>query len=171
MSKDEVRSPKSGARKKREKKDSKEVLELKQALGEAIEDLQRVQADYMNFKKRTDEDLDRRQALGQKQMAAVLLPTIDNIERALSHIPEDLKGNAWAQGVKNTADQLFESLEKLGIVRIKTDGEPFDPELMEAVQVDDGDGDKEVVSEELQSGYTMKDELIRPAMVKVRRSK
>ena len=157
--------------KKTKKKDSKQITELEQQLGELTEDLQRVQADFMNFKKRADEDNDRRHLMAQRQLIAVLLPTFDNIERALGHLPDELKEDVWAQGVKNTSEQLFESLERLAVTRIKTVGEHFDPKFMEAVQVDDGEGDKEVVSEELQSGYKMNDELIRPAMVKVKRSK
>jgi len=156
---------------RRSAKDTKETVELKRQLSETVADLQRVQADFINFKKRSDEEAERKHSLGIRQTVAVLLPTIDNIKRALTHIPKAFKDDAWAQGVKSTAEQLFESLQRLGVERVKTVGEHFDPEFMEAVQVEDGEGEKEIVSKELQSGYKMKDELIRPAMVKVRREK
>ena len=75
--------------KKTSRKPSKEVVELQQQLGELTEDLQRIQADFINYKKRVDEDNDRRHLLAQRQLVAVLLPTFDNIERALGHLPED----------------------------------------------------------------------------------
>ena len=96
-----------------------------------------------------------------------LLPVIDNFERALRHVPKDMEKHEYVKGVQVVAKQLEEILAKLGVDRIKTVGEPFNPEVHEAVSHEEGDGE-EVVSEELQSGYKIDDEVIRPAMVRVK---
>jgi len=99
-----------------------------------------------------------------------LLPTIDNFERALKSLPKDLEGNDFIAGIEKTVKQFGATLKKLGVERIKTVGEHFDPNLHEAVTMEDGDGEHEIVSEELQSGYIMGEEVIRHAMVRVRSS-
>lgn len=153
---------------KKPKKLKKEDLE--QQIGELTADLQRVQADFINYKRRSEEDLQRRHGAAQRALMAGLLPTIDNIERALVNVPKELKDNGWAQGVSKTAHSMFESLKQHGVSKIPTVGEEFDPELMEAVSVE-GEGDNEIVSEELQAGYVMGEDILRHAMVKVKRSK
>jgi len=144
--------------------------QLEQEIGELTADLQRIQADFVNFKRRSEEDVTRSRMSGKKQMVLALLPVIDNLERALSHQPKDLESNEWAQGIYKVGAQLSKSLSDIGVYRIDTKEQEFNPEFMEAVSVE-GDGDKEIVAEELQAGYIMNEEVIRPSMVKVRRSK
>ncbi len=97
-----------------------------------------------------------------------LLPVIDNFERALKHIPEDLANNDFVKGVQGIVKQFEKTLADMGVERIKTVGEVFDPQLHEAVSMEEGDGQTEVVCEELQSGYRFGDQVIRHAMVKVK---
>ncbi len=144
--------------------------QLEQEIGELTADLQRIQADFANYKRRGEEDIARNRMRGKKQMVLALLPVIDNLERALSHQPKELKKNEWAQGIYNVGTQLSKSLGELGVYRIDTKNQEFNPEFMEAVSVE-GEGHKEIVAEELQAGYIMNEEVIRPSMVKVRRSK
>jgi molecular chaperone GrpE len=98
-----------------------------------------------------------------------LLSIVDSIERAVSHVPEDLKENSWTDGVVKMAKNLDKMLSDLGLTKIQiTPGKtPFDPELHNAVQADDTDGDTEVVAEELMTGYKKDNFVLRPAMVKV----
>jgi molecular chaperone GrpE len=96
-----------------------------------------------------------------------LLPVIDNFERALKHTPKDLEDNAFIKGIQSVVKQFGDTLARLGVERIKTVGEPFDPRLHEAVSHEEGEGKHEIVSEELQSGYVLNGEVIRHAMVKV----
>jgi molecular chaperone GrpE len=100
-----------------------------------------------------------------------LLPVIDNIERAISHIPADLADNQWAQGIAGLVKQLEKSLESMNLKRIQaSQGTGFDPELHEAIQFDeDAEGEHEVIAEELQAGYTLNGHPIRHAMVRVTR--
>ena len=97
-----------------------------------------------------------------------LLPIVDNLERALKHVPKDLEGNDYVKGVQGVVKQFEKTFEEIGVERIKTVGEEFDPKLHEAVVMEEGEGDHEVVSEELQAGYRLGDEVIRHAIVKVR---
>lgn len=100
-----------------------------------------------------------------------LLPTIDNVERAISHAPEEIQDNAWVQSVMNLTKQLDKSLESLNVHRIEANpGTKFDAELHEAIQFDeDSEGENEVIAEVLQAGYTLNGQPIRHAMVKVTR--
>lgn len=142
--------------------------ELEQQIAELTDALQRERADAMNVRRRAEEDRIR---LGSFYKAAVikeLLPTIDNLERALKHVPQDLEKHDYIKGVQSVVKQFEDALKKLGVERIKTVGEPFDPGLHNAVSHEEGDGNQELVSEELQSGYRLGDEVIREAMVRVK---
>jgi len=97
-----------------------------------------------------------------------LLPVIDNFERALKHVPADLADNDYIKGIQSIVKQFEKTLQQLGVQRIKTVGEPFNPHLHEAVSMEEGDGEHEIVSEELQPGYTLGDEVLRHAMVLVK---
>ncbi len=149
-------------------KSKKTKKQLEEEIASLTSDLQRVQADFVNYKRRTEEDIARSRMGGRSQMIVALLPVIDNLDRALSHQPEDLKGNEWAQGVSKVVQQLHKMLGDLGIYKIDTVGQEFNPEFMDAVSVE-GEGHKETVSEEVQAGYMMDETVIRPSMVKVER--
>jgi molecular chaperone GrpE len=144
------------------------IEELEQKIAELTEALQRERADAINVRRRADED---RAKLGDFYKAMVvrnLLPAVDNLERALKHVPKDLKNHDYAKGVEGVVKQFEKVFTDLGVKKVKTIGEEFDPRYHEAVQMEDGDGEVEVVCEELQPGYMIGDEIIRHAMVKVR---
>lgn len=143
---------------------------LEQKLEETTADLLRTRADFENYRKRVEQEKEQLRQSAKAATILQLLPVIDNIDRALHHLPDHLKEDAWAQSVVNLTKQLDKSLEKLNLRRIEASpGTAFDPELHEAIQMDDGEGDKEVVAAELQSGYMMGDTVIRHSMVKVTR--
>ena len=146
--------------------------ELEQQNGELMQDLQRTRADFENYRKRAEVDRAATYQHGQSAAVVKLLPMIDNIERAIAHIPADLADNKWAQGVASLVKNLEKSLSSMNVQRIAaTPGTVFNPELHEAIQVDeDAEGDKEVIAEELQAGYTHAGVPIRHAMVKVTRT-
>lgn len=150
---------------------SKKQIELEQKVDELTADLQRVRADFENYRKRSEADKAATYQHGQAAAIMKLLPVIDNIERAVGYLPEDLKDNKWAQGVSGLTKNLEKSLESLNLKRIEAKaGTAFNPELHEAIQFDeDSQGDKEVIAEELQAGYTLSGQPIRHAMVKVTR--
>ena len=152
-------------------KKTKKETELEQALGESIQDLQRVSADFENYRKRTDDEKGEAKKKGEYSAILKLLPVIDNIERAISHVPKELQDNSWVKGVVTLQKSLEKSLKDLNVVRIDAKkGTVFNPNLHEAIQFDeDNDGDKEVIAEELQAGYLYHNTPIRHAMVKVTR--
>jgi molecular chaperone GrpE len=144
------------------------IKELEQKIGELTEALQRERADAENLRRRTQEEKSR---LGEFYKAMIIqdfLPALDNLDRALKHTPKDLASHDYVKGVQSVAKQFIQCLAQLGVERIKTVGEVFDPRLHEAVHMEDGDGTVEVVCEELQPGYRLGNEIIRHAMVKVR---
>lgn len=145
-----------------------QLQQLQQQLGELTEALQRERADAMNLRRRHEEQVASLKNVVKANIIRELLPVIDNFERALKHVPDELSGNDFVKGVQGIVKQFEKSLSELGVERIKTVGEPFDPRFHEAVQMEDGDGTQEVVSEELQAGYRVGDDVIRHAMVKVR---
>ncbi len=148
---------------------SKKQTELEQQVGELTQDLQRTRADFENYRKRVETEKEQAKESGKNQTIVKLLSIVDSIERALSHVPEDLKENSWTDGVVKMAKNLDKMLSDLGLTKIQiTPGKtPFDPELHNAVQADDTDGDTEVVAEELMTGYKKDNFVLRPAMVKV----
>ena len=144
------------------------IKELEQQIAELTEALQRERADSDNIRRRHDEQIARLKDIVKAGVVRDLLPVIDNFDRALKHIPADLKDNDYVKGVQGVVKQFEKTLADIGVNRIKTVGEIFDPRLHEAISMEDGDGTVEVVCEELQSGYALGDEVIRHAMVKVK---
>lgn len=135
-------------------------------LEELTADLQRIQAEFINYKNRVEAEKAALSEFSKAQTIKDLLPVIDDLERALAHLPEELADNKWAQGTQKVHDRLVKQLEKLGVTKLKALNQSFNPELHEAVQVE-GDGDQQVVSEVLQDGYMFGDQVIRHAVVKV----
>lgn len=138
---------------------------------ELTADLQRTRADFENYRKRVEaEKLSARES-GQASAVLKLLPVIDNIERAITYTPEELKENEWVKSVSGLVRHLEKSLEQLNLKRIESaPGTEFNPEFHEAIQFDeDAKGEKEVIAEELQAGYILNGTVIRHAMVKVTR--
>jgi molecular chaperone GrpE len=131
--------------------------------------LQRERADAVNLRRRHEDEM---ASLRERVKTAVihdLLPVIDNFERALKHVPKDLADNDYIKGVQAVVKQFEKTLVDMGVERIKTVGEPFDPRYHEAVSMEDGDGQHEVITEELQAGYRLGADVIRHAMVRVKR--
>lgn len=139
---------------------------LQQQVAELTEALQRERADVTNIRRRHDEQIASLRTTVKASVIEELLPAIDNLERALKFTPEDIKDHPYTKGVQGVVKQFETTLSNVGVQRIKTVDHPFNPELHEAVSAD-GDGETEVVSEELQSGYQLGDQVIRPAMVRV----
>ncbi len=158
-----------------------QIEELKQQIASLTEALQRERADATNIRRQHDEQINGLRSVVKAAVIRDLLPVVDNFERALKHEPSfdaavietDPSGvlkkyEEYVNGVRGLVKQFEKTLSDIGVERIKTVGEPFDPKYHEAVSMDDGEGSQEVVSEELQSGYRIGDDVIRHAMVRVR---
>jgi molecular chaperone GrpE len=145
-----------------------DIPSLQQQIDELTAALQRERADAVNIRRQHAEQLANLQTAIKADVVRELLPVIDNFERALKHVPHDLQGNDYIKGVQGVVKQFEKTLTALGVTRIQTVGQSFDPHVHEAVSMEEGNGDHEVVSEELQAGYALGDEVLRPAMVRVR---
>ncbi len=150
-----------------DKKPTKAELKI----AELTLDVQRTRADFENYRKRVDAEKAAAREAGQSSAILKLLPVVDNIERAIVYMPDDLKDNEWAKSVAGLVRNLEKSLESLNLKRIDSEsGTVFNPELHEAIQFDeDATGEHEVVAETLQAGYSLNGHVIRHAMVKVTR--
>lgn len=143
--------------------------ELQLQVAELTADLQRMRADFENYRKRSDSDKQAARDDGEKRAIMKLLPVVDTIERAVAHVPVDIAEHQWVKGVSGLVKQLEKSLDALSLQKIDaSEGVAFDPELHQAVQFDeDSEGENEVIAVELQPGYTRSGVPIRHAMVKV----
>lgn len=152
-------------------KKDKKFEKLKAEIAELTADLQRTRADFENYRKNTEIRVENSKTLGEKKAILSFLPIIDDIERAISHLPAELSENPWAQNVVKMTKSVEKSLSKNGIKKINSQkGELFDPEIHHAIQIDeDSDGENEIILEQLQAGYKIRDEVLRHAMVKVGR--
>lgn len=150
---------------------NKKIEELEQQVGELMLDLQRTRADFENYRKRVEVEKQTARQAGQTSTILKLLPVIDNIERAITHVPQELLANPWAAGVVKLVKNLEKSLKSLNLVRIDARaGTVFNPELHEAIQFDDNAvGEIEVIENELQAGYLLDGRPVRHAMVRVTR--
>lgn len=148
-----------------------QIGELQQQIAELTDALQRERADAANIRRRHDEQIAGLRNMTKASVVKDLLPIVDNFERALKHVPKELEGNDYIKGVQGVVKQFEKTLSDIGVERIKTKGEEFDPKYHEAVAMEEGEGDREVVSEELQAGYKLGDNVLRHAMVRVKTEK
>lgn len=148
-----------------------DVDSSEQLLEELTADLQRTRADFENYRKRVDAEKHAARQAGQAHTITKLLPIIDTVERAVTHMPTELHDNKWAQGIVGLNKNLEKLLETLDLKKIDTvPGTAFNPELHEAIQFDDtAEGEHEVIAEVLQAGYLLNGQPLRHAMVKVTR--
>jgi len=149
--------------------EQQEVNDVKSEVSPEAEEyyaqLQRVMADFDNYKKRIQKEKESLYSIISAELIGDLLPVLDNFEKSAS--VED-EGNAVLEGVILVYRQFQEVLQKLGVSEIKTVGEKFNPEYHDAVMhvEDDQYGENEIVME-LRKGYILKDRVIRHSMVKV----
>lgn len=147
---------------------AEEAAALLQQIADLTEALQRERADSTNIRRRHDEQIAGLKDMVKAGVVRDLLPVVDNFERALKHVPADLAENDYVKGVQGVVKQFEKTLSDIGVLRIKTVGEPFDPKFHEAISMEDAGGSEEIVSEELQAGYVLGEEVIRHAVVRVR---
>jgi len=127
----------------------------------------RIQAEFENYKRRTEKERIAERKYKSQDLANELLPVLDNFERALQTETVD-ENKGFVEGIEMVYNQLISALKSEEIEPIETENKPFDPNFHHAVmQVEDDEYEPNTVVEELQKGYMLKDKVIRPAMVKV----
>ena len=125
----------------------------------------RLMADFDNYKKRTTKEMQASYKNGLISAVEELLPVVDNFDRAVAAMSEDSKDG---EGIRMIAKQLYDVLEKLGVKPIEAVGQPFDPNIHNAVMhIEDDAFGENVVAEDFLKGYMCGDKVIRPSMVKV----
>jgi molecular chaperone GrpE len=124
---------------------------------------QRCQADFDNYKKRSEQEKGEVIEFANSALISNLLPITDDLERALASVPSELDESNWTEGVKLIYNKFKAILEAQGLTEIEAEGEPFDPRLHEAVMQQEGE--EGMVVEEIQKGYKFKGKVIRPSLV------
>ena len=140
------------------KKENIEALNAK--ITELTNDLQRTRADFENFRKQIDAQKENEKKATQLRTVYKVLPLLDDLDRAIGSYAE----------LKPLEKTLEKTLNELALKKIESkEGQEFNPDLHDAMMVD-GEGEKEVIAETLRAGYYYEGEILRPAMVKVRRT-
>lgn len=148
---------------------NKELTEYKEKADEYLNAWKRTAADFENYKKRREKEDRELLQFAQEITVVKMLPTLESLENGLKHAPQDEKYQVWSEGVIKVVKQLEKVLLEMGVQKIKTVGEKFDPGLHEAVEVVDSDAESGAIAEEIQAGYKLNNKIIRPAKVKVAR--
>jgi len=146
----------------------RELHEARQEAGEQLEMLQRVAADFDNFRRRVERDQAENVERASQRVIEGLLPTLDAFDAATAFEPQSPSEEKIRDGVLSTRSQLLETLARDGFEPIPATGEGFDPKVHEAVSGPGGGGDGDlVVGAELRRGYVMRGRVIRPTLVTV----
>jgi len=124
---------------------------------------QRCQADFDNYKKRSEQEKGGVIEFANSALISNLLPIINDLERAFASVPAEFDESNWTEGIKLIYNKFKATLEAQGLTEIKAEGEPFDPRLHEAVMQQEGE--EGMVIEETQKGYKFKGKVVRPSLV------
>ena len=138
---------------------------------ELTNDLKRMAADFANFRKRNEAERTEFAKFAKADLIAKLLDVLDGYDRALSTVPDELKGQPWVEGMWLVERKLRKVLESEGLEPIDSLGTPFDPYLHQAVAYIESDEPEGTVIEEHQKAYRLHDRVIRPALVTVAKKK
>ena len=145
-----------------------ELAESRATAGEYLDAMQRLAAEFDNFRKRVDRDRGELVDMATSRLIADMLPTLDNFDAALAYDPQTPAEEKILDGMKSTRTQLLDLLHGAGLEPVATIGTAFDPAVHEAVSGPTGSGDGDlVVADELRRGYVLNGRLIRAALVTV----
>lgn len=154
---------KKGFFKKKEKKNKQE-----EKIAELTDRVQRQMAEFDNFRKRTEKEKTQMYEIGAKSIIEKVLPVVDNFERGLAAVPDELKDDAFVDGMNKIYKQMMTMLEEVDVKPIEAVGKEFDPSLHNAVmQTESEEYESGIVAQELQKGYTYRDSVVRHSMVAV----
>ncbi len=146
------------------------LAEAEDSAARAKDDLLRVQAEMQNLRRRTEQDVEKAHKYGQEKFSVELLSVLDNLERALAAASdhEDETVKAIYEGVDLTLKSFIDCFHKFNIEAVDPMGEPFDPELHQAMSIQESpEVEPNTVIAVMQKGYTLHGRVIRPAMVMV----
>jgi molecular chaperone GrpE len=145
-----------------------EIEALRAKVAELNEQLLRAAAEYQNLRKRTEQDKAQFRQYAIESLAGDLIQVLDNFERTLRAVEAGASQANLIEGIKAVERQFRSILEARGVKRIEAVGQPFDPELHEAIAVvSSGDAESQVVLEEIEPGYVIHDRVLRASKVRV----
>ncbi len=149
-----------------------EIARLEAELAEARDTALRAQADAQNLGRRAEQDIEKARKYALERFTGELLPVVDNLERALEAASGDeATPKPIAEGVELTLKSLLDAMRKFNIAVVDPQGEPFDPNLHQAMTlVENNEVEPNTVLNVMQRGYTLNGRLVRPAMVVVSKS-
>ena len=130
-----------------------------------LDQLQRTTAEYANYRRRTEQDRERQRLAANEQLLREFVPVLDDFQRGLHSVPDTDETASMISGLRLVEQKFLNTLRKHGVAPVEALGEPFDPSLHEAVEMDPAGGDTVVAV--YQPGYRLGDGVLRPAMVKV----
>ncbi len=142
----------------------KKIEDLNGQLKAMTEAAARAQAELLNAKSRLEREAGDMRKFAAEAVLMKLLPVIDNLQRAIKHLPEDLKDNEWVKGVIATEQQLLKQVGEMGLIRFESLGEPLDPARHEVLM--QGAGKENTVTDVIEDGYELHGKVVRPAKVK-----
>jgi molecular chaperone GrpE len=135
---------------------------------ELLDLLRRERADFVNYRQRVQQERAGDRQVARAGLVEQLLPILDDLDRALERLPDELDENPWARGVALSRDRLRRAFEEVGLSRLGQVGEAFDPAIHEALFYDvRPDQDDRRVAQVVQPGYRLGGRLVRPAQVGV----
>ncbi|MCI2774518.1 nucleotide exchange factor GrpE [Staphylococcus petrasii] len=145
-----------------------EIQQLQLKANENEEKYLRLYAEFENYKRRIQNENATNKKYQAQSVLTDILPTIDNIERALQIEGEDESFKSLQKGVQMVHESLLRALKENGLEEIESEGQEFDPNFHQAVVQDNNPDFKSgEITQELQKGYKLKDRVLRPSMVKV----
>ena len=141
---------------------------LRQTIADAEQRHLRLAADFENFKRRKSQELEDRSRYASEDAVRAMLPVLDNLRRAVDHVPEGVAEEFFLNGLHLVVREFEAALGRLGVTRVPAAGEPFDPSMHEAIGGEESDAvERDTVIDELVPGYRLHDRLLRPAVVRV----
>lgn len=151
-----------------EKESAAVISELEAKVAEYLDGWQRSRAELANYKKRTDRERDQLSYVLRGEVVLAVLPVLDDFDLAMNNLPEDLSQHEWVSGISIIYRKLQNQLAELGVTQIDALGQPFDPNLHEAVMQREVEGaESNTVVEVMRKGYMIGERVLRPSMVMV----
>ncbi len=142
----------------------KKIAELTEQVKKAQEVASRAQAELQNVKARVEREAGELRKFASEAVLMRLLPTIDNLQRALKHLPKDLEANEWVRGIVAVEQEFLKQVGDMGLKRFESVGQPIDAERHEVLMQVAGEEGK--VIEVIEDGYELHGKVVRPAKVK-----
>lgn len=145
----------------------KSPQEYEQQVGELTLHLQKLQAEFENYKKRQAEESAETMNRAKEMVLSELLPALDNFDLAAAHLPAELEGNSWAVGMQYVGQQLTQKLDELGVKKLVPVEEEFNHDFHEAIEYIQSDKPEGIITDVITPGYQIGERVVRPARVKV----